>query len=152
MKFLKHLNYSESLELKKVYCYPKQDWGLFEVMMVFYVLGFPGKEFTCNAVDMGSILGSGRSSREGNGNPLQYSCHKNHMNRGVWRATIRGSQNTGLMLWSMLEHAHIISHNGYPSLHICQNSLKCILTMRRFLFYKLYPSKIDKKESHLHSG
>ena len=136
----------------------KQGQGLFEVMMVFYLLkGFPGggsagKESTCNAVDMGSIPGSGRSPRKGNGNPIQYSCHRNHMNRRVSRATIHGSQSIGHMLWSMLEHAHIINRNGYPSLHICQNSLKCILTTSTFLFYKLYPTKIDKKESHLHSG
>ena len=135
----------------------KQGQGLFEVMMVFYVLVFPGsgstgKESTCNAVDMGSISGSGRSPRKGNGNPLHYSCHRNHMNRRVWRATIHGPQSIGHRLWSMLEHAHIINHNGYPSLHICQNSLKCILSMSTFLFHKLYPIKIDKKESHIHSG
>ena len=41
--------------------------------------------------NVGSIPGSGRSSGEGNGNPLQYSCLKNPMNRGAWWATI-GSQ------------------------------------------------------------
>ena len=35
------------------------------------------KEFACNAGDPGSILGSGRSPGEGNGNPLQYSCLEN---------------------------------------------------------------------------
>ena len=44
-------------------------------------LGFPGdsdvKESTCNAGDMGSILGLGRSPRGGHGNPLQYSCLEN---------------------------------------------------------------------------
>ena len=38
--------------------------------------------------DMGSIPGSGRSPGEGNGNPLQYSCLENPMDRGAWRATI----------------------------------------------------------------
>ena len=42
------------------------------------------KESSCNAGDLGSIPGSGRSSGEGNGNPLQYSCLKNFMDRGVW--------------------------------------------------------------------
>ena len=37
-----------------------------------------------------SIPGSGRSSGEGNGNPLQYSCLENSMDRGVWRATVHG--------------------------------------------------------------
>ena len=40
--------------------------------------------------DAGSIPGSGRSPGGGNGNPLQYSCLENSMDRGVWRATIHG--------------------------------------------------------------
>ena len=36
--------------------------------------GSDGKDFACNAGDLGSILGSGRSSGEGNGYPFQYSC------------------------------------------------------------------------------
>ena len=39
-----------------------------------------------NARDMGSILMSGRSIRVGNGNPFQYSCLENSMDRGAWRA------------------------------------------------------------------
>ena len=41
-----------------------------------------------NAGDMGSIPELGRSSREGNGNPLQYSCLGNSMDRGAWRAIL----------------------------------------------------------------
>ena len=40
--------------------------------------------------DMGSIPGSGRSLGKGNGNPLQYSCLENPMNRGAWWATVHG--------------------------------------------------------------
>ena len=47
-----------------------------------------GKESACNAGDLGSIPGSGRSPREGNGNPLQYSCLENSMDRGTWQATV----------------------------------------------------------------
>ena len=39
--------------------------------------------------DMGSIPGSGRTSGEGNGNPLQHSCLKNPMDRGAWWATVK---------------------------------------------------------------
>ena len=46
-----------------------------------------GKE---SAGDQGSIPGLGRSSGEGNGNPLQYSCLENSMDREAWRATVRG--------------------------------------------------------------
>ena len=49
-----------------------------------------GKESACNAGDPGSIPGSGRSPAEGNGNPLQYSCLENPMDRGAWRAIAHG--------------------------------------------------------------
>ena len=45
------------------------------------------KESACNAGDLGLISGSGRSSGERNGNPLQYSCLDNPMDRGAWQAT-----------------------------------------------------------------
>ena len=47
-----------------------------------------GKENACNAGDLGSIPGSGRSPGEGNGNPLQYPCLENPMDRGAWWATV----------------------------------------------------------------
>ena len=40
--------------------------------------------------DLGLIPGLGRSSREGKGNPLQYSCRENPMDRGAWQATVHG--------------------------------------------------------------
>ena len=62
--------------------------------MVLSCWGFPGgsngKEFACNAGDLGSILSSGRSPGEGNGNPLQYACLENYMDRGAWWATVHG--------------------------------------------------------------
>ena len=48
------------------------------------------KESAYKAQDLGSIPGSGRSPVEGNGNPLQYSCLENAMDRGVWRAPAHG--------------------------------------------------------------
>ena len=60
--------------------------------MLHIIWGFPGspdgKESACNAGDPGSIPGSGRSSGEGNGYPLQCSCLENSMDRGIWRATV----------------------------------------------------------------
>ena len=49
-----------------------------------------GKETACNAGDLGSIPGSGRSPGEGNGNPLQLSCLENSMDRGAWKAIDHG--------------------------------------------------------------
>ena len=47
-----------------------------------------GKESACNAGVLGSIPGSGRSPREGNGYPLQYSCLENSMGRRAWQAAV----------------------------------------------------------------
>ena len=63
--------------------------------------GFPGgsdgEESACNARDLGSTPGSGRSPGEGNGYPLQYSCLENSMDRGAWRVIqSMGSQRVGL--------------------------------------------------------
>ena len=52
--------------------------------------GSNGKETACNAGDLGSISGSGRSPRERNGNLLQYSCLENSMDRRAWWATVHG--------------------------------------------------------------
>ena len=57
-------------------------------------MGFPGdsvvKNLPVSAGDMGSISGLGRSLGEGNGNPLQYSCLGNPMDRETWWATVHG--------------------------------------------------------------
>ena len=59
-----------------------------------YVVGFPVgsvvKNLPANAGDAGLIPRSGRSPGEGNGNPLQYSCLENPVDRGVWQATVHG--------------------------------------------------------------
>ena len=57
-------------------------------------MGFPGgsngKESACNAGDPGLIPGSERSPGGGHGNPLQYPCLENPMDRGAQRATVQG--------------------------------------------------------------
>ena len=57
-------------------------------------MGFPGGSVVRNqpvhAEDVGSILWSGRSPGEGNGNPLRYSCLGNPIDRGAWQATVHG--------------------------------------------------------------
>ena len=52
--------------------------------------GLDDKESACNAGDPGSIPRLGRSSGEGNGNPLQYSCLENPMDGEAWQATVPG--------------------------------------------------------------
>ena len=80
------------------------------------LLGFPGgargKEPACNARDVkdaSSIPGSGRFPGGGNGNPLQYSCLENLMDRGTWRATKIAKSRTRLKRLS--------THSAYWFLH-----------------------------------
>ena len=58
------------------------------------IIGFPrglgGKESSCNAGDLGLIVGSVRSPGGGNGNPLQYSCLENSKDREIWWAIVHG--------------------------------------------------------------
>ena len=69
---------------------PKLEWLLF--------MGSPhssvSKKSACNA-DLGLITGLGRSPGEGNGNPLQYSCLENLMERGTWQATVHRVTRVG---------------------------------------------------------
>ena len=65
------------------------------VCTAFLTLGalpwwFSGKESACKAGGTRSIPGSGRSPGEGSGNPLQYSCLENPMDRETWQATVHG--------------------------------------------------------------
>ena len=66
--------------------------GLHVILDLCFLCGFPGgsvvKESACNTGDPGSIPGLGRSSGGGHGNPLQYSCLENPMDRGTWWATV----------------------------------------------------------------
>ena len=61
--------------------------------------GFPGgsvvKNTPANAEDVSLIPGLGRSPEGRNGNPLQYSCLENPMDRGAWGTTVTGSQRVG---------------------------------------------------------
>ena len=64
---------------------------------LLYLVSFPGGAVVNNpsasagdAREVGSILGSGRSPGEGNGNPLQYSCLENPLDRGAWQDRVHG--------------------------------------------------------------
>ena len=60
--------------------------------------GSDGKEFACNTGGLGLMSRTGRSPGEGNGNPLQYSCLENSMDRGAWWATIHGAAKSQIQL------------------------------------------------------
>ena len=57
-------------------------------VLLGFPCGLPGKESACNAGDLGSIPGLGRSPAEGEGYPLQYACLENSMDGGAWQATV----------------------------------------------------------------
>jgi len=59
-------------------------------VLMGFLGGSDGKESTCNAGDLGSIPGLGRSPGGGHGNLLQYSCLENSNGKGAWKATVHG--------------------------------------------------------------
>ena len=73
----------------RIICSHLQNWEEYKDK-----LDFPGgsdcKRSVCNVGNLGLIPQSGRSPGEGNGNPFQYSCLENSMDRGAWRATVHG--------------------------------------------------------------
>ena len=77
--------------------------------------GFPdgsdGKESACKARDPGLIPGSGRSSGGGHGNPIEYSCLENPMDRGAQWATVHGVSKgqTWLSNWYIHTPCHLYS-------------------------------------------
>ena len=71
-------------------------------------MGFPGgsevKASACNAGDLGSTPGSGRSTGESNGNPLEYSCLENPMDGGAFWATVHGVAKSQTQLSNFTSH------------------------------------------------
>ena len=64
--------------------------GLLLIEGSYFTGGSEVKAPACSAGDLGSISGLGRFPGEENGNPLQYSCLENPMDRGAWWATVHG--------------------------------------------------------------
>ena len=86
------------------------------IQCLLYPEGLPwwlsGQEPTCSAEatgDTGLIPGWGKSSGEGNGNPLQYFCQENPIDRGAWQATVHGvaKRSTRLKQLSMQARTHV---------------------------------------------
>ena len=93
-----------------------------------------------NTGDLGSIPGLGRSTGEGNGNPLQYSCLGNPMNGGAWLATVHGvaKSRTQLSDFTSLHLAHHL-HQGtdFKTGYFCCNFILIIKHFSKavFLYY-----------------
>ena len=83
--------------------------GVFLSFFFFQIL--ISEESACNVGDLGPIPGSGRFPGEGNGNPLQYSCLENPMDRGAWWASVHGVAKSQTQLSTFtftFFHFHII--------------------------------------------
>ena len=106
-----------------------------------------GKEPACNAGDPDPIPGSGRSPGEGNGNPLQYSCLENFMDRGDWQATVRGVAKSGTWLSTHTRvHAHTHTHA------IVIRVLSAAVSAFIFWFVQLWSVFLCWFASHWHYG
>ena len=86
-------------EHTQIFCYSLAEFLSFACFFMNPLLmGFPGgsdgKESACNEGGLGSVPGSGRSSGEGNGKALQYSCLENPMDRGILWATVHGVEKS----------------------------------------------------------
>ena len=88
------------------------------------ILWLPGKESACNAGDLGSIFGLGRSPGEGNGYPLKYSGLKNSMDRGAWQAIVHGV--TKSRIWPSNFHFHPTRKDYYYSNPLMNDMLQLL--------------------------
>ena len=103
-----------------------------------------GKESVCNAGDPGSIPELGRSSQEGNGNPLQYSCLESPTDKGAYLVTVHGVTRVrrDLVTKPPLNHCHTANYNFvggllFPFLRSQLVSLlhRCVNDLLRFFSF-----------------
>ena len=93
-------------------------WCTFLKMCSTFLLGVPSQvalvvKNPCASAgdirDLGSVPGSGRSPGRGHGNPLQYSCLENPMDRGAWQATVHGVTKSRTQLKWLIMHECLFS-------------------------------------------
>ena len=72
------------------------------LFLLGFLCGLDSKESAYNAGDPSSIPGSGGYPGEGNGNPLQYSCLENTVDRGAWQATVHGVAKSQIWLSNVM--------------------------------------------------
>ena len=75
-----------------------------QVLFKGFLCGSAGKESACSAGEPGSIPGSARTPREGNGNPFYYFCLENPMHRGAWQATVHRVTKSQMRLKQLSTH------------------------------------------------
>ena len=127
-----------------------------------FTLGFPAgsviKESACNAGTAGdtrSIPGSGRSPGGGHGNPLQYSCLENPMDRAAWRAIVHGVAELDMTEATQHTHRHTCAYFRKKILvqkkkkvfsqyhHSAITTVNILMSvLRDFTFYYTFKNKI----------
>ena len=114
--------------------------------------GSENKASACSAGDLGSIPGSGRSPAEGNGNPLQYSCLENPVDRVSWWAAVHGitKSQTQLSDWAHTRHQQCIRLPlaQYSRPYLPWSSNRVGLKMYRILFPSSLLSLITDAVKH----
>ena len=95
-------------------CFRTFYWEIFQNtsnLLCSFPGGSDGKVSVYDVGDLGSITGLGRSLEEGNGNPLQYYCLENHMDRGAWWATVHGVAKSQTD-WATSHSRSVCIYNG----------------------------------------
>ena len=87
-----------------------------------------GKESTCKAGDLSWIPRSGRSPGPGNGNPLQYSCLENPMNREAWWVTVH---------WVTKSQAQLIEHTQPVNATLLPKFFETIIFPQKYICFKI---------------
>ena len=102
--------------------------------------------------DMGSVPGLGRSPGGGHGNPLQYSCLENPMDRGAWQATVHRVGQSQTRLKQLSTHAHdldilILTHMHAYMWYVCMHMLAYdFFSLEKFM--RLEGSKAEERSVH----
>ena len=95
-------NISDSIKARKIYYFKPPN-------PICFPCGSAGQESTCNARNLGSIPGLGRSPGEGNSYPLQYSCLENSKDKGAWWAKVHGVTKSWTRLSTAQHHPYNLS-------------------------------------------
>ena len=98
--------------------------------------GSNGKTSAYNAGDPGSIPGQGRSPGEGNGNPLQYYCLENPMNREAWQSTVHGVAKSWTRLSDFTSLYRIVVHIESSSGEAVSSVPSTSVNSKQSLFWK----------------
>ena len=107
-------------------------------------MGFPcgsdGKKSTCNAGDLGSILGLGRSLEEGMATHSRILAWRIPMDRGVWQATVHEVANSWTQLSDYAQHRKVINEHSYT---------RFLMQMKIDLYCNKMPPRLSQLEEKM---